>query len=171
MPVKLGKDSNGCYAKWGDKGHKYYYTCGSAISRERARRKAFAQGVAIGEYNYEGSKVSFDYDGTLTLKKYQDIAKKLIEDGVDVYIISASHTKQRMLKVANELGIDRSNIFALGSNSSKIEKIKDLKIIKHYDNNKEVIDELGIVGVLVELNAEEKHKHLLNVLKNNKSIF
>jgi len=47
MPVMTGKDSKGCYAKWGKSGHKYYYKCGSTVSRENAKEKALTQGRAI----------------------------------------------------------------------------------------------------------------------------
>jgi len=47
MPVMTGKDSKGCYAKWGKSGKKYYYKCGSKTSRENAKEKALRQGRAI----------------------------------------------------------------------------------------------------------------------------
>ena len=50
MPVKIGSDNQGCYAKWGDAGYKYYYKCGNALARKKAKKKAVAQGVAIGEF-------------------------------------------------------------------------------------------------------------------------
>jgi hypothetical protein len=50
MPVQLGSDNKGCFAKWGNQGHKYYYQCGNTGARERAKDKALAQGVAIGEF-------------------------------------------------------------------------------------------------------------------------
>ena len=50
MPVQLGKDKDGCFARWGDAGKKYYYTCGDEAARNAAKTKAYKQGVAIGEY-------------------------------------------------------------------------------------------------------------------------
>ncbi len=47
MPTQYGKDSKGCFAKWGTKGKKYYYKCGNKDGREVARKKANAQGAAI----------------------------------------------------------------------------------------------------------------------------
>lgn len=46
MPVKRSKDSKGPYYQWGN-AKKYYYTSGSKISRERAKKRASRQGVAI----------------------------------------------------------------------------------------------------------------------------
>lgn len=48
MPVQINKDSKGCYARWGQEGKKYYYECGNDKEQKEARKKAVAQGVAIG---------------------------------------------------------------------------------------------------------------------------
>ena len=53
-----------------------------------------------------------------------------------------------MLSKAKELGITR--IYATGSNKAKIEKIKELGIDKHYDNNKDVVNALNGIGILFE---------------------
>ncbi len=47
MPVQQGKDSEGCYMRWGNSGKKYYYICGDDVSRKRARQKALLQARAI----------------------------------------------------------------------------------------------------------------------------
>jgi hypothetical protein len=51
-----------------------------------------------------------------------------------------------MLSVAKDLGIAESKVYATGSNKAKVEKIKELGITKHYDNNADVIKELGSIG-------------------------
>ena len=53
MPVQIKRDSRGCFARWGEQGHKYYYECGNALSRSQAKEKARLQGVAIGEFAEE----------------------------------------------------------------------------------------------------------------------
>ena len=53
MPVQYSKDTNGCFARWGQENTKYYYKCGSALSRSRAKAKAVDQGKAIGEFGYK----------------------------------------------------------------------------------------------------------------------
>jgi hypothetical protein len=50
MPVQINRDSTSCYARWGNQGKKYYYKCGSDISRANAKRKSLAQGIAIGDF-------------------------------------------------------------------------------------------------------------------------
>lgn len=49
MPVQIKRDSRGCFARWGENGAKYYYECGNAIGQRTAKKKAKAQGIAIGE--------------------------------------------------------------------------------------------------------------------------
>jgi hypothetical protein len=91
-------------------------------------------------------KISFDYDGTLTTAKGLEKAKSL---NADLYIISARSIKVTLKDIADKLNIPYSRVFATGSNKAKIEKIKELGISKHYDNNPDVIKELGSIGELI----------------------
>lgn len=91
-------------------------------------------------------RVSIDYDGTLSTDKGKELAKKLISEGHDVYIISARRDNEGMLGVAKDLGIPPSRVIATGSNKAKVEKIKQLNISTHYDNNPDVVNELPKVG-------------------------
>jgi hypothetical protein len=95
-------------------------------------------------------RVSFDYDGTLTQANVQDIVKRLLTSrATKIYIISARTNIYAVYSLARKLGIPIANIYATGSNKAKIEKIKELGIDKHYDNNKDVIDALGNIGELI----------------------
>ena len=94
-----------------------------------------------------GQKVSFDYDDTLSTTRGKGLALHEIQSGSEVYIISARHIKEGMYKTADELGIPHNRVYATGSNKAKIQKIKDLHITKHYDNNNDVINQLGRIGV------------------------
>lgn len=91
-------------------------------------------------------RISFDYDGTLTTAKGRLLAISFINDNNDVYIISARSSKTDLNKMAKRLGINESRVFATGSNSNKIEKIKELNIARHYDNNIDVVNALGSKG-------------------------
>lgn len=102
--------------------------------------------TALEKYCFAQKSISFDYDETLTQAK--EIARNWIRKGADVYIISARHDKASMLKTAADLGIPASRVYATGSNKSKIEIIQKLKIDKHYDNNPDVIKQLGVHGEL-----------------------
>ena len=110
--------------------------------RSAVCRSAFEEKLAA-------EKVSFDYDETLTTGKGMRLAVNYIERGVDVYIISARQEKDGMLARAKRIGIPESRIYATGSNKAKVEKIKELGITVHYDNNKDVINELGEIGRLI----------------------
>lgn len=94
------------------------------------------------------AKISFDYDGTISTAKGTELAQRFIDKGDTVYIISARSRKAGMLDKADQLGIPHSRVYATGSNKAKIQKILDLNIVKHYDNNPDVIKELGSIGVL-----------------------
>ena len=91
-------------------------------------------------------KVSIDYDDTLSTARGIELAKKLIDKGVTLYIISARNELTGMIQTAKDLGIPESRIFATGSNKAKVQKIKDLHITKHYDNNADVVKALGSTG-------------------------
>jgi hypothetical protein len=94
-----------------------------------------------------GQIVSFDYDDTLNTPRGRGLALYELQSGSDVYIISARQNKEGMYPIADELGIPHSKVFATGSNRAKVQKIKDLKVVKHYDNNEDVINSLGRVGI------------------------
>jgi len=96
-----------------------------------------------------GEKISFDFDGTLSTKRGYEKAKQLINEGAEVYIISARQNKDGMLSKANELDIPVGRVYAMGSNEAKIEKVKELGIVTHYDNNVEVVRALKGIGAII----------------------
>ena len=100
------------------------------------------------EEHLAASKISFDYDGVLSTKKGFDMAQNYIEQGADVYVISAREDKESILPRTNRLNIPESRVYATGSNKAKVEKIKELEIDTHFDNNSDVIKELGSQGKL-----------------------
>jgi hypothetical protein len=152
MPVTKCTIDNQDGYKWGDQGKCYV--------GPDAKQKAIAQGIAIGEGDkleklqriseLARIRVSFDYDDTVTLTKVQNIVKRLITAGAtEVYIISARDNAASMYALANKLGIPMYRVFAEGSNEGKIEKIKELNIRTHYDNNPDVIREIPSIGKLI----------------------
>lgn len=90
-------------------------------------------------------KISFDYDDTLSTKRGTDLAIELSKENT-IYIISARNRKSLMLKKASIIGVPESRVYATGSNKAKIAKIKELGIDIHYDNNSDVVKELGKIG-------------------------
>ena len=63
MPVRDGKDKQGCYAQWGSQ-RKYRYPCGDKAARKKARQKAHIQGAAIqkatGKFEYRKNYKAFN---------------------------------------------------------------------------------------------------------------
>jgi len=109
--------------------------------------QAYAICISATEKFYKGEKVSFDYDDTLSTARGYGLALHEKFLGGELYIISARRDKAPMLKVADKLGIPHNRVFATGSNLNKIQKIKELNINRHFDNNEEVINSLGHRGV------------------------
>jgi hypothetical protein len=101
---------------------------------------------SIWSEHFADNKISFDYDDTLSTERGKTLAKRLIAEGNTIYIISARDSKDGMLSTASELGIPESRVYATGSNSAKVQKVKDLNINKHYDNNADVIAQLDGIG-------------------------
>lgn len=95
---------------------------------------------------FAAEKISYDYDDTLSTERGKRMAANDIKNGATVYIISARQDKEGMLTIAKELGIPESRVFATGSNKAKVEKVIELGITKHHDNNADVVKELGSIG-------------------------
>lgn len=123
MPVR--KCSNG---KW---------RVGSGACIYDTKEKAIKVYQAIlAQGKFEVEKVSLDYDGVLSTDKGKELLKRLISEGIDVYVVSARREKM------NVEGLPESRVYAVGSNKRKIETIKRLGIDTHYDDNPDVIEEL-----------------------------
>ena len=99
-------------------------------------------------HKFAGEKVSLDYDGVLSTDKGKELAKRLISEGKSVIIISARDSIDGMISTAQELGIRTNAIHATGSNKAKVEKVKELNVQTHYDNNPDVIAQLPGIGKL-----------------------
>lgn len=50
MPIKSCEENGKPGYKWGDSGKCYTYTSKDEIERNKAKKKAIVQGIAIGEY-------------------------------------------------------------------------------------------------------------------------
>lgn len=134
------------------------------INEGKETEQAVAICNILWEQHFAGSKVSFDYDDTLSTSRGKELAKKEIESGNTVYIISARNDKDAMLGVAKDLGIPEGRVYATGSNKAKVEKVKELGIQKHYDNNSDVIKELGSIGekfMLMAFAIQSENEHII----------
>lgn len=90
------------------------------------------------------NKISFDFDDTLSTEKGQEIAKRFIDEGKTVYIITARQRRMSgsVYEVADKLGIPHTRIY-FTNGADKWETIKRLGIGIHYDNNQEQIDKIN----------------------------
>lgn len=133
------------------------------------------QAYAVCESKWEqklkvGERVSFDFDGTLSTRLGRELARRELKSGSTVYVISARNSKDGMLDVTEALGIPAENVFAMGSNLAKVEKIKQLKIQKHYDNNRNVKRMLPKgIGVNFSLTEEEAEILIKSILMAEES--
>ena len=69
-------------------------------------------------------KVSFDFDHTLSTLPMQELAYKLVQEGVDVYVCTARYSdadkglvrwdNSDLFSVTDHIGIPRSNIIFTG---------------------------------------------------------
>ena len=110
------------------------------------------------------NKISFDFDETLSLTRYQNIAKRLITEGKTIYIITRRQDNfhpEQVYKVADELGIPHSKVI-FTNGEMKWKTINILNIAEHYDNNPDEIK-------LINENTDAK-THLINQ-DNMKSIY
>lgn len=91
---------------------------------------------------FYASVVSFDFDDTLELPKYQQLAKRMIDAGVDVHIVTRrqrTSASVEVYRVADQLGIPHSNVH-FTNGQMKWEYLKRSNIREHYDNNQQEID-------------------------------
>jgi len=87
-------------------------------------------------YDFVAEKVSIDYDDTLSTDRGKELAKKLLQEGKDVSIITRRQADQMdaVYNTAKELGIPRDKVHATNG-KLKWETIKKLGIERHIDNN------------------------------------
>jgi len=121
------------------------YVLNEGATQEQAAGKCYGmweQKFAIGD------KVSFDWDETLTDPKSIPLLEQERRRGSVIYIITArQNVSDSMNKFGSKYNIPSSRIIATGSNSEKIKKVTDLGIVRHYDNNPDVISKLGKKGI------------------------
>jgi hypothetical protein len=106
--------------------------------------------LASGEYQADSNKVSFDFDDTLSTARGQEIAKRIIREGKQVYIITRrnEYNASEVYRMAERLGILKSRVY-FTNGAYKWMTIKRLEIGTHYDNNQTEID-------LIKINTDTK---------------
>ena len=170
MPIRSCQINNNPGYKWGSTGKCYDYKPGDESSKQEARKRAIAQGIAIGDFEaiaiqvalFKGTYkfveveeelaggIGFDFDGVLSTLRGQSMAR---QSSATIYIITARsktgsgyYGTAEVYKVADKLNIPHSNIFFNGSNQAKIVKVKELGLTTFYDNNPDVVRRLPGIG-------------------------
>lgn len=91
------------------------------------------------------TRISFDYDGTLSTTKGKELAMEKIATGHDVWIITARQREDNnnaVYTTAERLGIPRSRIkFTNGKDKWPYMQRYDIDI--HYDNNQDQVDKIN----------------------------
>lgn len=134
-------ENNGKY-KIGENGECIYTSRANAVDAYIAYLAQ--EGDHNGEMNHnkavDENKVSFDFDDTLTQRKWQLKAMQLKDEGYTVYIVTRRQSSDyaEVYKIADEVGIPHSRVY-FTNGKMKWETIKRLGIGKHYDNNAEEI--------------------------------
>lgn len=109
--------------------------------------------------------ISFDFDGVLTTSRGIKKLEEAVNRGTNVYIISARQDDKGLKEFASKHGVKLDNVYATGSNKAKVEKIKQLGLSKHYDNNEDVIKELGSIGekfLVYQFAISNEDKHIIS---------
>jgi hypothetical protein len=85
-------------------------------------------------------RVSMDYDETLSTSRGQQLAKRHISLGDDVFIVTARQQSNGAIvyEMAQKLGIPKENVYFTGGRD-KWQMLRRLRIERHYDNNAEQI--------------------------------
>lgn len=156
------------------------YSCGDGTYRIGDGKcmytsRASAERAYVGYLAEEGdhmkaldeNKVSFDFDDTLSLDRWQNKAMMLKEEGKTVYIVTRRQEEdsKAVYEVADKVGISRSRVY-FTNGKMKWETIKRLGIGTHYDNNP---DEIRLIrenteakGILVGSKSFEQKEETYN---------
>lgn len=118
------------------------YPCDICINMAKKWRQAQRSGKR-GGYNFSDIKnISFDYDGTLSDPKVQEIAEQAILDDNNVFIITKRQSGDKaVLNLAMELGIKKSNVI-FTNGEPKWTYLIDNSIDIHYDNEQDEIEQM-----------------------------
>ena len=119
----------------------------------------------------ELSKVSFDFDGTLSQETIQDIAKEKISNGDEVYIITKRSESQNVLDLAEKIGIKKENV-VFTNHEPKWSFIKDLGIDIHYDNVSEEVDEIKekTTAEVIKVSSDVNYSEVIDNLSDDELI-
>ncbi len=102
-------------------------------------------------------RVSFDFDGTLTEQRVLQFAKKLRDEGYELWITTLRHSDENMaalgiktfynneklFKIAKQLGIKTNHIQFCNETGYKLEYLIDKDFRFHLDDDRYIIHSIG----------------------------
>ena len=146
---QIQKPENFVYPSPGEPKEEFISRCIAEVIAE-GKSEAQAAGQCYGMWenrNFAQDKVSFDWNNTLdggeAIRAFENERRR----GSLIYIITALPIlPKKLIEFSNKYNIPSSRIFAVGSNRNKVQKVLDLGIQRHYDDNIEVRNALGNVG-------------------------
>ena len=111
---------------------------------ELARIGSTYEAKPVAPYYPNENRVSFDFDDVLSTPEGQIRAKRYVDAGYNVYIITRrqKNVGEPVYKIADKVGIPRNNIYFTGG-ALKYDTVKRLKIAKHFDNNQNELDRIN----------------------------
>jgi hypothetical protein len=120
---------------------KYRIGSGACIYDTEEKAIEVYQAILAGGAFADSSKVSFDFDNTLSIERGKLLAKRKISEGKVVYIVTRRQesASAEVYKLADELGIPRSRVY-FTNGAYKWATIVRLNIGTHYDNNQTEVD-------------------------------
>lgn len=107
------------------------------------------------------AKISIDYDDTLSTQRGKDLARRLMNEGNDLYIVTRRYSTESydVYRIAEQLGIPRDKVF-FTQGRMKWQKLKELGIQRHIDNNPDEIDAIKKNAPLIRADKFEYDNNL-----------
>ena len=98
----------------------------------------------VAPYFPNENRVSFDFDDVLDTPEGQMRAKRYVDAGYNVYIITRrqKNMSDEVYKIADKVGIPRNNIYFTGG-ALKYDTVRRLKIKTHFDNNQNELNRIN----------------------------
>jgi hypothetical protein len=104
-------------------------------------------------------KVAFDFDDTLDQKHVQKFAKELMEQNVDVHVVTNNHVSHYVYETTDELKIPKNNVHFLGYTHKYVYFEKNNDYLFHLDNDiqdvLEISDLTKVQGILYDCDWKE----------------
>ena len=128
---------------------------------------------SFSKQGFVGEKISIDFDDTLSTPRGEALARHLISQGYNVYVVTRRQKSMSagVYKVTDEIGIPKDKvIFTKGK--LKWSVLKELGVKRHYDNSEQEIKAIRenapkIEAIKFNVEQMESHTDYPDSVKNN----